>query len=212
MSTVSSSTPRPGPTGGPGNNNGTSSNNNNNNTLDNFMGTNVYLYGFLSTLILIFLVSVAVAYKGYRTRALLRQRIDQALAAGVFIPGVSSDDGPGTRRRRDAGERPVMSEVWLHRGTNIDKWVQLQVLDIYLHSNHYLLILYIATQPPTRSSTIHQQRTNHPANPRRMGCSASISTQSPLLLLPQPTTSFHSRYSSSTTPTAPQRRLGESRA
>jgi len=93
------------------------------------MGTNVYLYGFLSTLILIFLVSVAVAYKGYRTRALLRQRIDEALAAGVFIPGLSPDDGSGGRRRRDAAEKPVLSEVWLRRRrrVNIGEWDQLQV-------------------------------------------------------------------------------------
>ena len=98
------------------------------------MGTNVYLYGFLSTLILIFLVSVAVAYKGYRTRILLRRRIDEALAAGVFIPGISPDDGTSTRRRREAGEKPLMSEVWLHRAqgtnSNVDEWDQLQVHDI----------------------------------------------------------------------------------
>ena len=112
------------------NNNNNTNNNGNSNTLDTFMGTNVYLYGFLSTLILIFLVSVAVAYKGYRTRALLRQRIDEALAAGVFIPGVSSDDGPGGRRRRgDGAEKPILSEVWLRRrpAANLGKWVQLQV-------------------------------------------------------------------------------------
>ena len=105
------------------------------------MGTNVYLYGFLSTLILIFFVSVAVAYKGYRTRILLRQRIDEALAAGVFIPGVSPDDSTSARRRREAGETPIMSEVWIHRnrnwGTNanVDKWDQLQV--------RYTLYLYL---------------------------------------------------------------------
>jgi hypothetical protein len=106
------------------------------------MGTNVYLYGFLSTLILIFLVSVAVAYKGYRTRILLRQRIDEALAAGVFIPGISPDDGTSTRRRREA-EKPVMSEVWLHRAqdvnANVDKWDQLQVHDIYMYSQPLLI-------------------------------------------------------------------------
>ena len=115
------------------------------------MGTNVYLYGFLSTLILIFLVSVAVAYKGYRTRILLRQRIDEALAAGVFIPGLSPDDGTGTRRRRETGEKPVISEVWIHRhrsqGTNananVDKWDQLQVHDIY--SQPYSEQLLIST-------------------------------------------------------------------
>lgn len=129
------------------------------------MGTNVYLYGFLSTLILIFLVSVAVAYKGYRTRILLRQRIDEALAAGVFIPGLSPDDGTGTRRRREAGEKPVISEVWIHRnrnrdrglGTdvnaNVDKWDQLQVHNI--HSQPYsepLLISTILSQYYCRSS------------------------------------------------------------
>ena len=117
------------------------------------MGTNVYLYGFLSTLILIFLVSVAVAYKGYRTRILLRQRIDEALAAGVFIPGLSPDDGTSTRRRREAGEKPVISEVWIHRdrdrglGTNananVDKWDQLQVHDI--HYQPYFEPLLIST-------------------------------------------------------------------
>lgn len=141
LTTSVMSTPTPAATDSTNNNNNnpnrnntnnTNNNGNNSNTLDTFMGTNVYLYGFLSTLILIFLVSVAVAYKGYRTRALLRQRIDEALAAGVFIPGVSSDDGPGGRRRRgDAAEKPVLSEVWLRRrqrpAANLGKWVQLQV-------------------------------------------------------------------------------------
>ena len=206
------------PTGAPDNSNGSNNNNRNNtnnngnnNTLDAFMGTNVYLYGFLSTLILIFLVSVAVAYKGYRTRALLRQRIDEALAAGVFIPGVSSDGSPAGRRHRDAAEKPVLSEVWLRRrqAANVSKWDQLQVrptpnftrssvvADLWI----IILMWWLAPQSPTCPSNLDHQRTTHTANAGRMGGTTPISTWSSLTHLPQPPASSHSLSSIPTTST-----------
>lgn len=83
-------------------------------------GPSVYLYGFLATLVLIFLVSIGVAWRGYHTRRLLRARIDEAIARGVLMPGYDSSNPHlplfQSGRRGNRGPlppRPIMYEGWI---------------------------------------------------------------------------------------------------
>lgn len=80
-------------------------------------GPSVYLYGFLATLVLIFLVSICVAWRGYRARRLLRARIDEAISRGVYIPGYTGDDYPtygrGVRARLPMLPQPTVYEDWI---------------------------------------------------------------------------------------------------
>ncbi|CAG8642135.1 7288_t:CDS:2, partial [Acaulospora colombiana] len=103
-SSVSGSTPTPFPSPDPRQN------------ADPFEnGPSVYLYGFLATLVLIFLVSVAVAWRGYYTRRILRARIDEAIARGLYVPGYSDDGTPlsfAADSRRRGGPLPPKPIIW----------------------------------------------------------------------------------------------------
>ncbi|CCA66457.1 hypothetical protein PIIN_00143 [Serendipita indica DSM 11827] len=92
-------------------------------------GPNIYLYGFLATLVLIFLVSIAVAWKGYRTRRLLRARIEEAIARGVYIPGYG-DPVERQRQRRPVGPKPIMWEEWIEKDSHTDVPREKTVWDI----------------------------------------------------------------------------------
>ncbi|KAF8590604.1 hypothetical protein K439DRAFT_1611981 [Ramaria rubella] len=63
---------------------------------------------FLATLLLLLAVSCAIVIR-------FRRRIEEALAAGVLIPGALEDGlgGTGRGRRRDFGEKPKLWEVWV---------------------------------------------------------------------------------------------------
>ncbi|KAG8811886.1 hypothetical protein FRC17_002299 [Serendipita sp. 399] len=84
-------------------------------------GPSMYLYGFLATLVLILGVSVIVGWRGYYTRRMLRRRIDEAIARGVYIPGYSDGnnlDPDGMGRRGGPGDgavgpRPIIWETWI---------------------------------------------------------------------------------------------------
>lgn len=84
-------------------------------------------------------------YRSFILRRRFRRRIEEAIAAGVLIPG-SLDDatigGMGRSRRRDFGEKPKLWEVWIdepgqpHReghsrrdslGKNEGKWEDIMV-------------------------------------------------------------------------------------
>jgi hypothetical protein len=51
-------------------------------------------------------------YRSFILRRRFRRRIEEALAAGVLIPG-ALEDGMGRGRRRDFGEKPKLWEVWV---------------------------------------------------------------------------------------------------
>ncbi|KAG8839687.1 hypothetical protein FRB91_006834, partial [Serendipita sp. 411] len=83
-------------------------------------GPSMYLYGFLATLALIFLVSIIVAWRGYYTRRILRRRIEEAIARGVHIPGYTDAatlgrNGRGGEGGAALGPRPVLWETWIVR-------------------------------------------------------------------------------------------------
>jgi len=90
----------------------------------------LYLFTFLATLLLLLAVSCAIVIRSFILRRRFRRRIEEAIAAGVLIPG-SLDDGPAGamgRRRRDFGEKPKLWEVWvdengqMHEGSSDDEY------------------------------------------------------------------------------------------
>jgi len=102
------SSPSPGPTSEPNGPPGQSS--------------SLYLFTFLATLLLLLAVSCAIVVRSFILRRRFRRRIEEAIAAGVLIPG-SLDDGPGggmgRNRRRDFGEKPKLWEVWVDENGQI---------------------------------------------------------------------------------------------
>lgn len=78
--------------------------------------SSLYLFTFLATLLLLLAVSCAIVIRSFILRRRFRRRIEEAIAAGVLIPG-ALDDGPGggmgRGRRRDFGEKPKLWEVWV---------------------------------------------------------------------------------------------------
>lgn len=59
---------------------------------------------------------MALIHRSFILRRRFRRRIEEAIAAGVLIPGALDDatlGGAGRSRRRDFGEKPKLWEVWI---------------------------------------------------------------------------------------------------
>ncbi|KAF8495607.1 hypothetical protein JB92DRAFT_3099808 [Gautieria morchelliformis] len=85
--------------------------------------SSLYLFTFLATLLLLLAVSCAIVIRSFILRRRFRRRIEEALAAGVIIPG-GLEDGPGGMgrgRRRDFGEKPKLWEVWVDEHGQVHK-------------------------------------------------------------------------------------------
>ncbi|KAF8522289.1 hypothetical protein BU17DRAFT_87378 [Hysterangium stoloniferum] len=84
--------------------------------------SSLYLFTFLATLLLLLAVSCAIVIRSFILRRRFRRRIEEAIAAGVLMPG-SLDDGlgggMGRNRRRDFGEKPKLWEVWVDENGQI---------------------------------------------------------------------------------------------
>ncbi len=56
-------------------------------------------------------------HRGYHTRRLLRARLDEAIARGVYLPGYLGDDystfGRGAHSRLQQLQTPIMYHNWL---------------------------------------------------------------------------------------------------
>ncbi|KIJ44079.1 hypothetical protein M422DRAFT_30607 [Sphaerobolus stellatus SS14] len=74
--------------------------------------SSLYLFTFLATLLLLLAVSCAIVVRSFILRRRFRRRIEEAIAAGVLVPG-SLDEGGVGRRRRDFGEKPKLWDVWV---------------------------------------------------------------------------------------------------
>ncbi|GJJ12136.1 hypothetical protein Clacol_006377 [Clathrus columnatus] len=82
----------------------------------------LYLFTFLATLLLLLAVSCAIVIRSFILRRRFRRRIEEAIAAGVLIPGTLDDTalgGMGRSRRRDFGEKPKMWEVWIDESSDL---------------------------------------------------------------------------------------------
>lgn len=59
--------------------------------------------------------------RSFILRRRFRRRLEEALAAGVFIPGgLEEGGGLGRGRRRDFGEKPKLWEVWVGEHGQVD--------------------------------------------------------------------------------------------
>ncbi|CAE6438376.1 hypothetical protein ACGC1H_006995 [Rhizoctonia solani] len=104
----------PSPTNG-GDNGG----NNGNNGINGGGGVNstLYLFTFLTTLLLLLAVSCGIVIRSFVLRRRFHRRVEEAIAAGVLLPG-QGDGGMGPRGqfgafRRSIGEKPTMWEIWI---------------------------------------------------------------------------------------------------
>ncbi|CAL1713107.1 unnamed protein product [Somion occarium] len=78
--------------------------------------TPLYLFTFLATLFVLLFVSCAIVMRSFFLRRRMRQRIDEAIAAGVLLP---PQTGPGSRRR-DFGEKPKLWDASLSTPSDED--------------------------------------------------------------------------------------------
>ncbi|KDN49772.1 hypothetical protein RSAG8_01837, partial [Rhizoctonia solani AG-8 WAC10335] len=108
----------PSPTNG-GNDGGNNGSNGNNGLNGGGGGVNstLYLFTFLTTLLLLLAVSCGIVIRSFVLRRRFHRRVEEAIAAGVLLPG-EGDMGmrPGGRIgafRRPIGEKPKMWEIWI---------------------------------------------------------------------------------------------------
>ncbi|CAE6511226.1 unnamed protein product [Rhizoctonia solani] len=107
------------PTNG-GNNGG----NNGNNNFNSGGGVNstLYLFTFLTTLLLLLAVSCGIVIRSFVLRRRFHRRVEEAIAAGVLLPGQGDIGmGPGGgigALRRPIGEKPKMWQVWIDTSNN----------------------------------------------------------------------------------------------
>ncbi|KZS87651.1 hypothetical protein SISNIDRAFT_553086 [Sistotremastrum niveocremeum HHB9708] len=71
-------------------------------------GSELYLFTFLTTLLLLLGVSCAIIVRSLVLRRRFRRRVQEAIANGIYVPGMM-----GGSHRRDIGEKPTMWEAWI---------------------------------------------------------------------------------------------------
>jgi len=71
-------------------------------------GSELYLFTFLTTLLLLLGVSVAIIIRSLILRRRFRRRVQEAIANGVLIPGLMTEP-----TNREIGEKPKMWNVWI---------------------------------------------------------------------------------------------------
>ncbi|CUA66719.1 hypothetical protein RSOLAG22IIIB_00166 [Rhizoctonia solani] len=98
---------------------GGSNGNNGNNNFNSGGGVNstLYLFTFLTTLLLLLAVSCGIVIRSFVLRRRFHRRVEEAIAAGVLLPG-QGDAGMGAGGRlgafrRPIGEKPKLWEVWI---------------------------------------------------------------------------------------------------
>ncbi|KAH7339740.1 hypothetical protein B0J17DRAFT_656586 [Rhizoctonia solani] len=111
-----------------GGNNGNNGNNGNGNGFNSGGGVNstLYLFTFLTTLLLLLAVSCGIVIRSFVLRRRFHRRVEEAIAAGVLLPGQGDMGmGPGGHIgafRRPIGEKPKMWEVWINPSSASDKY------------------------------------------------------------------------------------------
>ncbi|KAG8756262.1 hypothetical protein FRC12_010629 [Ceratobasidium sp. 428] len=82
------------------------------------VNSTLYLFTFLTTLLLLLAVSCGIVIRSFVLRRRFHRRVEEAIAAGVLLPSQTGDIamGPGGTinvYRRPIGEKPKMWEVWI---------------------------------------------------------------------------------------------------
>ncbi|KAG9127259.1 hypothetical protein FRC07_015117 [Ceratobasidium sp. 392] len=86
------------------------------------VNSTLYLFTFLTTLLLLLAVSCGIVIRSFVLRRRFHRRVEEAIAAGVLLPSQTGDIamGPGGTinvYRRPVGEKPKMWEVWIDERT-----------------------------------------------------------------------------------------------
>jgi len=87
------------------------------------VNSTLYLFTFLTTLLLLLAVSCGIVIRSFVLRRRFHRRVEEAIAAGVLLPSQTGDIamGPGgtiSVYRRPIGEKPKMWEVWIDEGSS----------------------------------------------------------------------------------------------
>ncbi|KAF8608559.1 hypothetical protein BDV93DRAFT_518648 [Ceratobasidium sp. AG-I] len=82
------------------------------------VNSTLYLFTFLTTLLLLLAVSCGIVIRSFVLRRRFHRRVEEAIAAGVLLPSQTGDIGMGPGGtisvfRRHIGEKPKMWEVWI---------------------------------------------------------------------------------------------------
>ncbi|CAE6400956.1 unnamed protein product [Rhizoctonia solani] len=115
----------PSPTNG-GNNGNNGNGNGNGFNSGGGVNSTLYLFTFLTTLLLLLAVSCGIVIRSFVLRRRFHRRVEEAIAAGVLLPGQGDVGmGPGGHIgtfRRPIGEKPKMWEVWINPSSASDKY------------------------------------------------------------------------------------------
>lgn len=89
------------------------------------MNSTLYLFTFLTTLLLLLAVSCGIVIRSFILRRRFHRRVEEAIAAGVLLPSQTGDIGMGPGGtinvfRRPLGEKPKMWEVWIDEPSSGD--------------------------------------------------------------------------------------------
>jgi len=101
------------------------------------VNSTLYLFTFLTTLLLLLAVSCGIVIRSFILRRRFHRRVEEAIAAGVLLPSQTGDIamGPGgtiNMYRRSVGEKPKMWEVWIdertmgHHPSLVAEWTKVQ--------------------------------------------------------------------------------------
>ncbi|KAH0832315.1 hypothetical protein J3R83DRAFT_13322 [Lanmaoa asiatica] len=120
-------------------------------------------FTFLATILTLFLLSASLVLRSYILRRRYRQRLQQALADGLFVDldrsafndaGQFDPMGGFRRSTRRPGPKPVLWDTWIHPADN-DAWSSITPVAVYCNSPLSPSTLISSPQPftaPTRSS------------------------------------------------------------
>ncbi|QRV79192.1 hypothetical protein RhiJN_07207 [Ceratobasidium sp. AG-Ba] len=105
------------------------------------VNSTLYLFTFLTTLLLLLAVSCGIVIRSFVLRRRFHRRVEEAIAAGVLLPSQTGDIamGPGGSinvYRRNIGEKPKMWEAWIdertvgHHPSLASDWTKVQPLAV----------------------------------------------------------------------------------
>lgn len=77
-------------------------------------------------------VSCGIIFRSFVLRRRFRQRVEEAIAAGVLLPdGRLAPAAGGSRRGNVFGAKPVLWEVWMERPEEkVEEWDNIQVSNV----------------------------------------------------------------------------------
>ncbi|KZO97004.1 hypothetical protein CALVIDRAFT_563229 [Calocera viscosa TUFC12733] len=117
--------------------------------------SSLYLFTFLTTLLLLLTVSFGIVLRSFVLRRRFRRRVEAAIAAGVLLPG-SLNTGRGDRRFQ---EKPKLWEVWMDeekaaKGTDGAAWGDIMPISAQVLTRSSASPLTVPLPPPPRTRSL----------------------------------------------------------